>query len=104
MDKLLDISDSENVNDNTKIYRFQCDCTEPCDAMDVLVDAAGTEGEDKYFIICMSFGCTGFIDRLKYAAKILYGKWRWREFCVRQEDIPNLSEIFDPNRKFSELP
>lgn len=101
MEKLLDLKGKDPA-DYSKMYRFQCDCLSPEDAMDISVDKA--RENDKYFTISMTFLGTGFWNRVKYAWQILKRDWTWREFCVREEDHKVLSEIFDPNKKYTDLP
>ena len=104
MEKLLEFEKGKVFNEPSKYYRFQCDCLTPGDAMDIDVEACGINDEGKFFIITMSFLGTGFWDRVKYAFQILRGHWNWREFVVREEDTKILSDIFNPERKYSELP
>jgi len=104
MEKILEFKKGKMFDENSKYYRFQCDCLTPADAMDIEVESYGKDDEGKYFSITMNFLETGFWNRLKYACQIIRGWWTWREFVVREEDIKNLSDIFDPDRKFSELP
>ena len=103
MDKIIEIKSSKNFPDS-KTYRFQCDCLSAADAMDIDVEEAAKA--EKFFIIRMDFIGTSKWDRIKYAWQILRGRWCWREFIVRQskEDYQALSDIFNPDRKFSELP
>ena len=95
MEKMLDYKDY-------KLYRFQCDCLTPNDAMDLTVEAAGG---NKFYTISMHFNGHSFFDRLKYAFQILRGDWCWREFIVRQhcDDAKIISEIFS-DKPFDELP
>ena len=104
MEKLLEFQKGKLFDENSKYYRFQCDCLTPADAMDICVDSCGKGDEDKYFTITMSFVGTGVWDRIKYAFQILKGNWTWREFVVRNEDVKSLSDIFNPDKKYSELP
>jgi hypothetical protein len=104
MEKLLDFPKRKWSENRSKFYRFQCDCLSPEDAMDISVDSYGKSDEYKYFIISMQFLGGGFWERLKNAWQILTGHWNWREFIVRQDDLKNLSTIFDPDKTFSELP
>ena len=101
MEKLFDLT-GEDPKDFSKLYRFQCDCLSPEDAMDISVDRV--RENDKSFIICMSFRGSSFWDKLKYAFRIIRGNWNWRDFAIREEDCKNLSEIFDPNKKYTDLP
>jgi len=98
MEKLLDLT----KGDNFKLYRFQCDCLEPEDALDVSVDCV--QGNKKFFALCLQFNINSFGDRVKSAWHILRGHWAWREFVVREEDCGDLSRIFNPDKGFSELP
>lgn len=86
MEKILEFEDSKH-------YRFQCDCLTPSDAMDVDVEIGGGK---KYITIAMYFLGNGIWDRIKYAYWILRGRWQWREFAVREEDYQHLSDIFKP--------
>ena len=104
MEKLFDYKKGKIHEEHTKLYRFQCDCLTPSDAMDLSVDSWGKDDEGKFFTITMNFIGTGFWDRVKYASQILRRQWCWREFVVREEDTKYLSEIFDPNKSYSELP
>ena len=98
MDKLLDFPRDEAF----KHYRFQCDCLSAEDAMDISIE----EGvpESKCFTITLTFIGSGLYSRIKYAFQILRGHWTWREFVVRDEDTRYLSDIFNPDKNFSELP
>jgi hypothetical protein len=104
MEKLFEFKKGKLWDENTRVYRFQCDCTTAADAMDITVDSWGKDDEEKFVIITMNFLGTSLWDRIKYALQILRGQWNWREFIPRPEDYGNLSEIFDPNKKYSELP
>ncbi len=104
MEKIIEFKKDKIFPGNSKYYRFQCDCLSPEDAMDIDVESCGKTDEDKYFIISMCFSGTGFWRRLRYAWQILRGYWCWRDFPVRPEDAKNLSDIFNPDKKFSELP
>lgn len=104
MDKILEFRKGPLWDEDSKVYRFQCDCTSPGDAMDITVDSWGKESEDKAFTISMYFTGTSFWDRIKYAINILKKRWCWREFVVRNDDLATISGIFDPNKKYSELP
>jgi len=103
MDKILDFKKGKTFG-ASKFYRFQCDCLTPRDAMDIEVDAQGKDGEEKSFILLLYFRDKSFLSRLKYVWQILKGWWCWREFVVREEDTKELSEIFNPEKKYSELP
>ena len=104
MEKILEFNKGKLWDENTKWYRFQCDCLSPADAMDITVDACGKGDEGKYLTITMHFLGTGVFNRLKYAWQIIRGYWTWREFVVREEDCKELSRIFDPDIKYSDLP
>ena len=104
MEKLLEFKKSKIFDENSKVYRFQCDCLNAADAMDIDVDSCGKDDEGKFFTLRMDFYGTGFWGRVKYAFQIVKGNWSWREFIIREEDCKNLSEIFDPSKKYSELP
>jgi len=90
--------------EHSRTYRFQCMCSTPADAMDIIVDSCGKDDEGKFITLSMYFLGTSLWDRIKYAFQILRGKWYWREFVLRDEDYGNLSEISDPGKKYSELP
>ena len=102
MEKLLDLTGKE-PKDFSKLYRFQCDCLSPEDAMDIDITPWGKNEENKYITITMNFIGSGFWNRVKYAYQILLGNWCWREFATREEDFKDLSEIFDPNKKYKDL-
>jgi len=104
MEKLSEFEKGKLFDIPSKWYRFQCDCLSPEDAMDIEVMGCGENNEEKYISLTLFFTGVSFWNRLKYAFQIIRGHWSWREFCVRQDDRKNLSEIFDPNKKFSELP
>ena len=104
MEKLLEFEKGKLLDERTIMYRFQCDCLTASDAMDISVDSTGKDDEGKYFNITMSFVDSDLWNRIKYAFQILRGDWCWREFIARPEDAKNLSDIFDPDKKFSELP
>jgi len=104
MEKILEFQKGKLFDEHSKYYRFQCDCLSPSDAMDIEVESWGKDDEGKAFTISMYFNGTGLWSRLKYAFEILRGRWTWREFVVRDEDTKYLSGIFNPNRKYSELP
>ena len=104
MEKLLKFTKGKTFDENSTYYRFQCDCLSAGDAMDIGVDSCGKDDETKYITINMDFVGTGLWSRIKYAFEILRGDWNWREFCVRNEDYKHLSNIFDPDKKYSELP
>jgi len=104
MEKILEFKKGKIFDESSKWYRFQCDCLVPGDSMDINVDSQGMDGEGKYFTIMMYFDGTGLWDRIKYAWHILRRHWCWREFTVRTEDGQALSNIFDPDKKYSELP
>ena len=96
MEKLINSEDSQT-------YRFQCDCMSPEDVIDVHVEMFRID--DKYFTIDMNYYPESFWKRIKEAIKLIKGGgWNWRGFIVRPEDRKNLSEIFNPDKKFSELP
>jgi hypothetical protein len=86
------------------VYRFQCECKMPEDALDIDVEACGENDEKKSITLSLGNIDAGFFERLQHAWKVLTGRWGWREFCVREEDFKNLSEIFDPDKKLSDLP
>ena len=104
MEKLLEFEKDKIFDERSKYYRFQCDCLTPSDAMDIGVDSCGKDDEDKCLTISMYFDGTGLLSRIKYAWQIIKGHWCWREFIVREEDFKHLSDIFNPDKKFSELP
>jgi hypothetical protein len=105
MDKLLDIPKSKFGDENHfKWYRFQCDCLAPEDAMDVSVEFFGKHDEKKSIEIEMYLKDYGLWDRIKNVFAVIRGKWCWRGFVVREEDYKNLSDIFNPDKKFDDLP
>ena len=104
MEKFLEFKKGKSFDENAKYYRFQCDCLSAADAMDIGINSCGKDDEGKFFVITMDFRGTGVGDRIKYAWQILRGHWNWREFVVREEDHKNLSDLFNPDKKFSELP
>ena len=103
MEKLLEFEKTKH-DTTSKFYRFQCDCLDASDAMDINIDSSGKDSEGKWFTIYMSFIDPNFWRRIKFAWAIVRGHWSWRDFVVRQEDAKNLSELFNPDKKFSELP
>ena len=104
MEKLFDYKKGKIHDEHTKLYRFQCDCLSPEDSMDISVESWGKDDEGKYYEIMMNFEGSNNWSRFKYAWQILRGRWTWRYFCVRDDDLKNLSDIFDPNKSYSELP
>jgi len=104
MEKLLEFKKGKIWDENSTHYRFQCDCLSASDAMDIRVDSQGKDDKGKFFIITMNFLGTGHWDRIKYAWQILRGHWAWREFVVRKEDAGHLSDIFNPDKGYDELP
>lgn len=104
MDKILEFEKGKIFDENSKYYRFQCDCLSPEDAMDVSVEFFGKEDENKSITIEMYLENRGVWDRIKKAFSVLRGRWCWRAFIVREEDHKYLSDIFNPNKKYSELP
>jgi hypothetical protein len=72
--------------------------------MDVSVESWGKHDENKAITITMNYTGTGLWDRIKYAVAIIRGHWCWREFIVREEDLKNLSDILNPDKKYDELP
>ena len=102
MEKLLEFEKGKLSDENSKHYRFQCDCLTAADAMDITVDEVHDGG--KYFVLTMDFRGMSCWDRIKYAWQILRGHWTWREFIVREEDTRHLSDILNPDKKYSELP
>ena len=101
MDKLLDLKKGK-ISDAFIMYRFQCDCLSAEDAMDIDAEPAG--GNDKFLTIRLDFRNHSLWERIKYALQILRGRWTWREFVPRSEDYGNLSDIFNPNKGYDELP
>jgi len=101
MEKILDFEKTKTM-EPSKVYRFQCDCLSPEDAMDINIDACGKDLQDKYISITMNFVGTGFFDRLKYAFQILRGRWTWREFVVSPSDHKEIEKIFSSGG-YSEL-
>ncbi|KKL90938.1 hypothetical protein LCGC14_1899710 [marine sediment metagenome] len=101
MEKILDYEKGKCFDD-FKMYRFQCDCLSAQDAMDINVESY--HENKKWFSICLSFQHNSLWERLKYASQIIRGHWTWREFIPREEDYGNISEIFNPDKGYSELP
>jgi hypothetical protein len=104
MEKILDFKKGEAGDSPSKYYRFQCDCLEAADAMGIDVDACGKNDEGKFITIRMDFHSFCLWDRIIYAWQILRGDWHWREFIPRQNDYKHLRDIFDPKKKYSQLP
>lgn len=105
MDKLLDIPRNKfGDKEDFKYYRFQCDCLTAADAMDISVESWGKDNKNKFITIHLDFLGTNFWDRLKYALQIIRGHWTWREFIPRKEDYQYISDIFDTNKDYLELP
>jgi hypothetical protein len=100
LDKLQDFKPTTKM-DASKLYRFSCDCYSPEDALDISVD--DIEGE-KYITITTGFFHHNLWFRVKAAFKMLKGEWMWDSFCVRKEDTKVLSDIFNPDVKYKELP
>jgi len=100
MDKLFDFKKDEH----SKLYRFQCDCITPEDALDIMVESQGKDNEEKFITITLYLIRMGLWQRIKDGMNILRGKHTWREFIPRKEDYKNFSEILDPNKKYSDLP
>lgn len=103
MEKILDFKKGHPMDFPSKVYRFQCDCLDAADAMDITVEACGVEENSKFITILMNFYGSSLLDRLKYAFWILRGRWSWREFVVRDEDFKNLTNIFNPDIKYCDL-
>jgi len=101
MDKLLELPKDGSFG-ASKLYRFQCDCLSAKDAMDIEV----SEGppSKKYFIISMNVIPLSLKGRIKDSWSALRGKWSWREFVVRSEDAKNLSDVFNPDIPYDDLP
>jgi len=104
MEKLLEFSKGKLWGENAKYYRFQCDCLSPRDAFDVSVDSYGKDDEGKYITLTWHTIGIGLRGRLRYAWQILRQHRTWVEVTVRQEDLKYLSDIFNPDKGFSELP
>ena len=102
MEKLLDIKNKPS--ERYKLYRFQCDCLSAGDAMDIDAECWGSEDDKKFLTIRLDFLGTGFWSRVKYAWQILRGHWAWREFLPREEDYGNISDIFNPDKGYEDLP
>ena len=80
--------------DDYIMYRFQCRCLSPEDAMDISLEDIVT--------ITMNTNVHGFWNKLKYAFDILRGWHTWREFIVREDDLKDLSDILNPDKKTSD--
>ena len=102
MDKILETRESyPSGKIDFKAFRFQCDCLSAGDALDIEVTELGTD--KKSFILQFDIRPQGFWGRLKSAWRLLNGSWCWNEFCVREEDAVNISRLFNPDVKFSDL-
>jgi hypothetical protein len=95
MEKLYSFNDS-------KVYRFQCDCLTPEDAMDIEVEKS--DKDEKYIIISMSLRPASIRNKFCHAFNVLFNKYQWREFVIREDDAKALANIITPENKFSELP
>ena len=104
MEKLIELRKGKVFDENSKYYRFQCDCLSPEHAFDIGIDSMGKDDEEKYITITWHMIGESLSLRLKYIWQIFRNHRTWVEAVVRQEDMKNLSEIFDPNKKYSELP
>jgi hypothetical protein len=103
MEKILTFLKGKIHESDEKIYRFQCDCLSPEDALDISVEEPGNEGK-KYIQLTLNNVDASFKERLNHAWHVLIGNWGWREFVIREEDYQNLSDIFNPDKKLSDLP
>ena len=92
MEKILEFEEGKGFR-ASKVYRLQCDCLSPSDAMDLEVEPVGLLNERKWVSITMYFNGTGLWDRIKYAFAILRGHWAWRGFIPREEDYSNLRPL-----------
>lgn len=99
MEKLLDI---KGKGDFYKLYRFQCDCLMTEEAMDIDVECNGDN--EKFLTIRLDFWDVSLWKRLKFAYQIFIGRWTWREFIPRSEDYGNISDIFNPDKGYNDLP
>lgn len=104
MDKLFEFRTGERGDENSKYYRFQCDCLSSLHAFDVGVDSCGVDNEGKYITLTWHMVGASFGDRMRYAWQILKPHRTWADVIVRDEDSQYLSNIFDTSKKFSELP
>jgi len=104
MEKMWTLLKNKINEHGEKVYRFQCDCKMPEDALDIDVEAFGDDDEKKSIMLSLNSTDNGFFERLQHAWHILKGDWGWREFSVREEDFKDLSEIFNPDKKLSDLP
>lgn len=96
MERLLD----KGKVDDYRMYRFQCDCLQSLDAMDIEVESV----DGKKFIILSMYFHDSFLKRIKYAYQIIKGRWTYRDFIPRKDDYKYLSIIFNPDKSFKELP
>lgn len=103
MEKILEFS-KDRYSNGSKYYRFQCECLSPKDAMDLEVEGCGTDGNGKWVAITMHYYSKGIWQRVKDAFACLRGDWGWREFIVRDDDHKYISDIFNPDKQYSELP
>jgi hypothetical protein len=106
MEKLLDFDKESSANDEKRyrMYRAQCDCMSAPHAMDIDVEVWGQNDEHKAITIRMDTLPGGFWSRVREGWNVFRGKWSWREFVVRSEDYKQISEIFDPDKKYQDLP
>ncbi len=104
MEKLLNIP-KEKFGDKTsyRLYRLQCECPQAIEALGIDVESYNKDNEGKSITLRLDVP-NSLTDRLSLAWNVLFKGWGWRDFCVREEDFKPLSEIFNPNKKYSELP
>ena len=90
MEKMWSFLKSPISEHGENVYRFQCDCKMPEDALDIDIEAYGKDDEGKYIMISLNNCDFGLMERIKHAWHILKGDWGYREFVVRQEDFKAL--------------
>lgn len=104
MEKLKTFLKNKTNEQTEKVYRFQCECLMAKDALDIDIEAYGIDREGKDIVLSLDNTDSGLMERIRHAWHVLIGNWGYREFTVRKEDFKNLSVLFDPDKKFSELP
>ena len=104
MEKIFHFLKGKVNEHGEKVYRFQCECKSPEDALNISVEAYGENEEKKTIELSLNNTDSGLFDRIKHAWKVLWGNWGWREFAFREEDFKNLSDIFNPDKKLDDLP
>jgi hypothetical protein len=89
LEKLLNYEDY-------KLYRFQCDCLSPEDALDVVIDS--------YCItISMNRVPSNLKEKIKDIINVLRGEWTYREFILRENDREELIKVLRGNSAETEV-